>query len=335
MSSATSSTDCSSDDLTGIQKYCCNPAKYKDEYPTQTINYYNSLCRSRKSAQAAWNHNHNRFGKDGRKAGELALQLLSALLQPQSLAMLAAFHYVPLSAQRFRENLVKKLEDWGNARKQAKADEIAAETKGAGGSSEAVSTNSLGSAASEALEETVWQDAAIATVNLGAEAISLAFEGLMWVQLLGMVLDLWDPENYGVLLDAKTLQHISDALNQGFQGLITGITTTDRYGFPVSLASFPQEFFADGLFPQGDEEFSKNKQTAMIQYNVAALKALEVDPNPTDGSAPPPEYWQKVNQTLSMILAEDNTVVANWMHRWLPLALCLLLTLVAASIFLL
>ena len=328
-------TDCASENLTGIQKYCCNPSKYKDDYPAQTINYYNSLCRSRKSAQAAWNHNHNRFAKDGRKAGDLALQLLSAMLQPESLAMLAAFHYVPLSAQKFRQNLVKKLEDWGDARKKAKAEEIAESTAEEGGSGEAVATNMSSEIAAEALQETVWQDAAAYVVNLGAEAISLAFEALMWVQLLGMVLDMWDPEHYGVLLDAKALQHVSDALNQGFQGLMTGITTTDQYGFPISLASFPQEFFADGLFPQEDADFAKDTQTAMIQYNTAALKALEVDPHPSDGSAPPPEYWQKVKQTVDMILAEDNTVLANWMHRWLPLTVCLLLLVAAASLFLL
>lgn len=322
-----------------IDEYCKNPEGWKSKLPDNVIKYYDSICKSRSDL----NNKGTDIGDIGKAIPESLLKMLEGMLSPQSLALLGAAYGVTVGVKMAFSAAVKALTSGLPESITTAMGEMVAE-----GASEAAVNASvlLENFMATMTVETFGEAAgsyALGALLQGAKMLGELMEWItivmMVVQLIGMVFDSWDPCHLNDQLDAKAIDTFNGAYDKVFRLHVLPMVDSmkDAYGETFELYVWPIEYFADrGFLLQEKEDYYRPiRMKLMVRY----LNSLEYN---SDGQ---PIYWPKggnlVNNnqlkgmanTLALVAADDNTVVANWLTKWWPLVVFAIMVLIIIIVF--
>ena len=158
-------------------------------------------------------------------------------------------------------------------------------------------------------------------------AVSRFANILAVIQLLGMILDAWDPVGYGQELTAETLQHLVDEFNRTFQATFMNQVPigSDEFGKPIYPDAWPIEY----IVPPDQESEDENLWLYIVEY----LDNLKFNSDGYPIIRPPGgdlifPNWGKVADNLFLQWTSGNTVATQYLHNqgrkiigWLALIL--------------
>lgn len=328
-----------------IDKYCQNPSRYS--LPKETKDYYDQVCLSRKSFAKhnkevrEWLAKHGKsIGQKGIAFGEFSVMMINnmfqGMLSPQGLEYMGIFFGIDMGMKVMGTIMLRSLlkglasEVWENA--VAMATE-----KGAMFVSSTVMATALAKGAEESAT-------AMAIKNI-SEGVSKAIDKityiLMIVQFLGVILDAMDRQGYGKQLDASMLDYIGEQYDQLFtqKFLQVYVVGKDAFGRDLHYAHWPVEYSGISLEAYINQVLSKEDQDKYqlkyYQYIIEYVESLKINSDgysicwPQGGKLITEDEFFTYVDSFSMILADRNTVVAEWLHKyWLIVAFLLLLLII-------
>lgn len=313
--------------MVSIDKYCQNPSEY--QLPDTTREFYNQICSLRKSLSGDFKKLEELAKHLGLTIANLPAQLVMAIASPRGLEMLSVFLGVDIGVKLLGNVLMRAFARGLSADLWKAAIELA-EEKGAA----FVNTTIIMEVLSRAAEES----ATIAVFSAVSEAIGEAFNKLSTiffiVQMLAMVLDSWDFTGWGEELNADGIDLISNIADQQFQNQFLSLVSIgkDAFGNPVYFAHWPVEFMMDRLLSEQKVDYYTTKHW---NYFVEYLQNLKVNSDgysicwPKGGALMSQDDFTHIADQYSMLLADQNTIVAKWMRKyWLIVILVLLLLVV-------
>lgn len=322
-----------------IDEYCKKPEGWKSKLPDNVIKYYDSVCKSRSGV----NDKGTAIGDIGKAIPKALLKMLEGMLAPQSLALLGAAYGVVVGIKMAFSVAVKSLTSGLPESITTAMDEMVEE----GVSEAAVNASVLLENFMATMTVEMFGEAA-GSYALGAllQAAEMMVPGLKWigfvmlfVQFLGMVFDAWDPCKLNDQLNAKAIDTFNGVYDKVFRLNVLPMVDSmkDAYGETFQLYVWPIEYFAErGFLLQEKEDYYRPIRTKLM---VRYLNSLDYN---SDGQ---PIYWPKggnlVNNdqlkgmanTLALVAADDNTVVANWLAKWWPLVVFAIVVLIIIIVF--
>lgn len=292
-----------------IDAYCKNPRVYEN-LPAEKRRYYDRICSTRKSVSVRWKDQLKKLGVSLLGAPE---KIISNILSPEGLEMLGIFMGVDLTSKAALNGILR-----GIARGVGpEVMEVAAEQAAEQGSSfinSAIISSVLGSAVEEGT--------AAATAFAVTEAVSSAVSGIasiaMIIQILGMMVDMWDPLGYGSELDADTMDVINNEFDIAFANkfLETMTVGRDKFGRPIHFGQLPVEYRMDAELLAKDEKDLRLKRYA---YTAEYLNSLEYNsdgramrPRNKDGELLDPGVFNAFAKSIALTIVHQNTEVARW-----------------------
>lgn len=316
-----------------INEYCKDPEKYKNDpsLDKQTIDYWNSYCDMEKEAGKKNTPDLKELSK---VAPEAIQALLVGLVSPESLSILGGtMGYI--ITYKMAKNALKK---WVLGRLDDEMIAAATELAKEGASKGVVNTSLIftEAAGKMTVEEVGVETFVAARLIEGAEMLGSIIDEVliiqMIVQLVGMVLDMWDPCNYNQELDSSTLDTFTDLYNKAFRDnvLIKVESIVDSYGHVTIGNIWPIEFYADRILTNEKEDHYKKirfnlfaKYISSLQYNSDGLP-INFEDDPAARLMTNSDFWI-VEKTVSTYFANDNTVIANWFLKWWPILLAVVI----------
>jgi hypothetical protein len=327
-----------SDSLTD---YCKNPSKYAKVYTQDNINLYNDICKLINGIDQIGFSIKELAGLIGNNIDGIADVLLRSMqnlivgiFSPNGLKMLAEFKGVNLGIKYIYKILLKR-------------------------ATVLLSNGIMKDLLAGAINETVKESVAIACVNTAAictvvtddivafiakESKILRFLAALGpigeiaeiaqliVQLVGLIFDTWDPCHYNDELDYIAVNNFTDAFNTAYRqsSMMAYNSFTDSYNNTGYLTIWPIEYTATRFLL--DDYTSPEYITKNTKYTAQYLQSLKINslgepiyiPNGgmcvTDLDS---SHFQKIANQLSLILAEGNTVSANFIKKYWPVFLIL------------
>jgi hypothetical protein len=317
-----------------MQKQCILSEYCKDKticpnLDTQTKQYYNNLC-------AKNNETLRKTLVSFSGADDKIEAFIQGLIQPETLAILSAYYGVDLSAELVYKGLLKYSI---NGVVDKAAIEAAEKVLAASGEkiSSKVTVGLLTKLFDNAVEKTIASRIAFNSLKMLGSAVSSAWDGLMMVQLIGMVIDMWDPCGYNQIVDTNVIDGVNSYMNtifynQTYFGISPPCDPTDKKclekekdpvkdgeenGFVYTFSgdkilkninNIPMEYQMDYLFNLNEKDF-KN-----FQYTIDG-KTLSYDDYYGDGGQKFIEYVveytsnMKVNAIGDPIQWNDGTTL--------------------------
>jgi hypothetical protein len=167
----------------------------------------------------------------------------------------------------------------------------------------------------------------LAAVEFIGEAVSEVAEILMIIQLLGMVLDSWDPNGFNQMLTGSMVKTISDVFNAQFETIVLQSMTKTHgaFGKPVVLATWPIEYYADSLIAKEtgayDDKYWLNRTVGLTFDYIGSLKANSDGvpiywPPGGDQATKNQDTWDQFKDSVALVAADGNAVVGQWISRW-------------------
>lgn len=327
-----------------IDKYCQNPSRYS--LPKETKEYYDQICLSRKNVTKHNNELRKWLVKNSKTIGEKGLSfvkftstlvsnLIQGMLSPQGLEYMGIFYGINLGA-KVAGSLILRALVRGLATKVWEDAVAMATEKGAMFVSNTVMATALAKGAEESAT-------ALALKNI-AEGVSQAFDEITFiltiVMLLGIVLDAIDRQGFGKQLDASMLDYIGDQLDQLFtqKFLSVNVIGKDAFGRDLHYAHWPVEYSGISLEAYINQVLSKEDQDEYqlkyYKYMVEYTESLKINSDgysicwPQGGQLITEDEFFTYVDSFSMILADRNTVVAEWLHKYWLIVVFLLLLLI-------
>lgn len=166
------------------------------------------------------------------------------------------------------------------------------------------------------------------------------------VQFIGMAFDMWDPCHLNEQLDASTLMTMNSTFGQVYRKTAMGAfdSVTDAYDNTYYNDIWPIEMYAELSFLgkiKSDCFFTHNNtiiqtlsydnlQSILMAYYLDNLTFNSVGERiciPVGGSALTRNDLLKIDNKISEFLSDGNTVVANWLKKYLPIILLIMVIL--------
>lgn len=313
-----------------IQQFCQDPSKYANKFPQHTLDYWQQFCDSQKGQQ------QEDIGTEIANIakgipGDIA-NMIEGLFQPQSLKILSAFIGINLGPKLLRTMIAK-----GIAWKLPEEVTSQAIKLAAGGVSEAalntaaVTDAIISAAIREGTDEVVaYSFAWIARgLELFSSLVDPLMDALMIIQLYSMIFDAFDPCHLNEYLDANQLSLYNSTFDQVFrENIVVALDTiSDGYGNVIFTNNWPITFYASGGII---EKVAEDKYAPMrMEYMARYLNAMTWNANgericwPQGGELVQSTSLQKAIRSLAMLLANDNTVVAKGIEKYIPIVLAI------------
>jgi hypothetical protein len=176
-----------------------------------------------------------------------------------------------------------------------------------------------------------------------ARIISDSVEGLnsalLILQIMGMIMDLWNPEGYAAELTAVDLHKICKEFDKSFTQiyLFNATVGTDEFGNPVYGSVWPVEYYADYfIFDNKSDKDDEDRFTFSLEY----LTHLSINSNGepinwfTDvNDLLIPDSFKKGANKLSMEIAGNNQVFASWLRKYFIIVLAIIGIIIVFLIF--
>lgn len=338
-----------------IDEYCKDPSEYAHSpgLDNDTKKYWSSLCDLRKELSKNQPSNRGALGK----AFPTALgEFMIMMTQPSALEMMGIMaggiiylKQVKKALKRFADNgpsegataAAEEMEEAGGDLADINASIITSDITADVAESGVDGTIVAAETTSEAVEFT-GRAAAQFTVD-AMEFLGEVADEAMWVvmalQILGMILDAWDPCHLKSQLSADMLKTFSTAFNKNFREsmLRSQNSTRDSYGHVMFTNAYPIEYFADAgvLLKAKKDYYHKIGNILSMKY----INTLEFNSNgqkivrKSGGRILNKNDTNKIELDFSLGLADQNTVVANWIFRWWPAIIAFLVLIIILFLF--
>lgn len=313
-----------------IDKFCKDPSQYANKYPQYTLDYWQQYCDGQKGPPDI-----------GTKIANIAegipddiAMMIEGLFQPQSLKIMSAFMGINLSP-KILKGMIQQGVRWTIPDAISKA---AAEAAGDGASEAAINI----AAATEAVVTAAVREGlsdvgafSIETIIAGLELFTSLIDPLQYVllglQLISMLFDAFDPCHLNDVLDAHNLSLYNRNFDRVFREnlLVSLDSISDGYGNVIFINDWPITFTATGgvLETILEDKYAPKRMTYMAQYLNALSENSNGDPIawPKGGTLIQTTSMDKAIRSLSMLLANDNTVVAKSIEKYIPIILSIFL----------
>lgn len=310
-----------------IDKYCKNPIEYKN-LPQKTIKYYNNICDTRKQIDSDWN---KLIKKAGATAEEIPVAMLNSIFSPQGLEMIGIFEGVKITSKVAINGLLRGIARGVGPEVMEAASALAAE-EGAMYVNNAILQTVVGIAVQEAVEAEMAYRALTLAIDLGTELLA----GLAAVQMLSMIIDIWDPAGYSKELNADSLSTMVTSYNYAFASQYLNDDSSgyvDEFGNSEPANIWPVEFYAD--MDREFQQINKDKYNYKFwTYSVEYTKNLKINSNgeliiwPKAGNVLDNNWFTKFSKNYSIVLADKNTVVANFIDRYLIILMVIIVIII-------
>lgn len=333
-------------------EYCKDPMKYAND-PTidnDTRKYWSQLCQAKKSLE---NQKIPKSISIGQASGEAIKEFCIKMCSPESLFVMSGFVGATQSFRAIKDGFVEWL-------KNGVSQEILETAKNyviTEGGSEAAANSGLmmdGIWRQMSLAKVVVGEAAEAGYDAGRYGLTALFEGLgfigellgeimmaqMILNLIGSIFDSWDPCNLNTRLTSNTLDEYANVFNTKFrQSMLQNIQSSmDGYGHRVLTANWPIVYYVDqGAFVSMREDYYGPIRVKYYMHylNTLQFNSLGQPINWTSGNGRVinESDLERLAQELAIELADNNTVVANWLLRYWPILVAIFLLILAVVLF--
>jgi len=332
-----------SNKIPGFEEWCKNPSQYSKNLSPTTLTFWKVQCDAIKAASDAINDiTHIHFPHDlAKNVEKAASDMIIAMLSPQGLAMISAIYGVNFAVSKTFNVVVTKgfanyfskslLKNGINMVEKEFADVASANAS-------ALLTGVIKYGFRQIVSDGVkWIGVnslvyGAAFLLKGAEVLfEFLNEALMALQLFGMAFDAWDPCNLKVQLDAVAIQQYNQTYDEVFRKtmLSTLSTMTDGWGNIYYNDAWPIELYAENAFlltESGDDDYYDVLQSSLSAYYLSNLKlnaigqpiCVLVDPGNVKDSLSF-NHLQQIEQKIAMNLADGNQVVSNWLQKYSPI----------------
>ena len=308
-----------------ITKYCDNPSEYGSGLSEKTKIYYDNICLLRKGIAGDWKKRLKTIGKGTEVIAETFGNMFLSIFSPQGLEMLSIFMGINLAGKLAMNAMLRVIASGVGPEVMAMASEQAIKSGGY-----FVSNSILSTVLSNAVEEGTAAAKALEALEVTADAVDIFMIILTIVQFLGAIMDTWDPEGYNNQMNADALNHINSKFNEQFMiSFLNHVTqSNDEFGRPILYATWPVEFYADSLIATSKKKKYEVKKYKYVSDYLLYLKVNSdgepiVWPSGTDIISL--SHFQKFAREYSLVVADKNTVVANWVNKYWVLLLGILL----------
>lgn len=329
------------------QKYCKDPSKYKNDpaITPQTRRFYSQYCKTLKKIESEKQVDHKAIGQ---AQGDALLNMMEMFISPQSLAIIAAGGGFVFTYKTIRSGVVNWI-------KKGVSDDIlqAAEEMAAEGADEGAINSAI-------MLDGMWGEMAIGDLDAAGGALrytaAALFEGMdmlgsilsvvmvaaMVVQMIGMILDGWDPCHLKDQLNAATLRQVTTNFNTTFRDNVLAQVETVRnsYGTVMLSTLWPIEYYADRsiLIAEKEDYYKPIRLKFYIQY-INTLKynsngqLIDWDYDKSNNRIIQNSDLSVLETNVLKMLGNDNTVVENWIYRFWPLIILAILIIVVIILF--
>lgn len=334
---------CFDDPQTDLEKFCCDPSSVVTD--EATANYYRRVCEAREEAHDTWQDQLDQFGEN---LSHLPENLIMAILSPEGLEMIGLTLGIELTGTVALNAMLRAIAAGVGKEVMESAAAMAAK-EGAVWINNVILTTVVANAVKEGTVAAL----AFRLTRTLASAASVVATALAIVGLLGMILDVWDPEGYGQEINAEAMSQLSRQFDLAFQSAFMQQVPVgqDVFGRPVYPTEWPIEY---NVPPPPDDEAPRRglrterarlrDQSAMLwPYIVAYLDALEYNSDGFPIARPPggdllfPD-WGALADKIFLRWTSGNTVATNYLHEggrrligWLGVAAFALYVLAGAT----
>jgi hypothetical protein len=353
-----------------INQYCDNPADYKSVagLTNETRAYWDSYCSARIASRKA--------GMPSTKAlsnfnSDTLINLINGLLSPESLEIIGAMLGGILALKLVKTAIGSFIKNGlSDASIKAAEDFIAK-----GGSKFAANSTGVFSgifsdsayldkgvldaakaAADDAIEKGVVESVssegaefagkyAVAACVDSAELIGDIASGIgmvmMVVQVVGMILDVWDPCKLNDQLTASVIDIYNTSFNTAFRQnfLVSFESSRDSYGRKTYSAVWPVRYYAErsALIPIKSDYYNNIHFNYMASYIDSLTYNSDGDPifhpSPGEGTLINNTMIKGLELTAFGLVGNNNTVVENWLIKWWPIFAGIFIIIVVVLIF--
>jgi hypothetical protein len=341
-----------------IDQYCTDPSEYANSpgLNSDTKKYWSSLCELRKEASKQQPSGRKGLGQ---ATTESIGRLIDMLASPESLEMMGLIMGTVIYYKQVKGAVKKFLRDGVTDETREAAEAGVEDGMDAAASNMAIVQNGIanniqiadasGEVATEVGEEEATDfvgkyavEYLFDVADFMGEALSGIGMDIMVLQLIGMVFDTWDPCHLQSQLDSKMLKTFTTSFNAHFREslLLSLDATKDSYGHIMLTTVWPIEYYAD----RGVLLLPKKQHYTKIQNSLATKYYMALKTNSNDqvikwkggrgsGSIVSNSTLTKLEKTFALGIADQNTVVANWIFRWWPGLLAFLVLIIILFLF--
>ena len=319
-------------------KYCKDNNKYS--YSDETIQYCDSLCNLQNDVDVQEQERNSKelkkiakksgtsisdfFTKDGKKKGlyvsAVVENIIKGIFSEEGLTMLGAQVGVELAISQVVNFMLQIV---ANGISPAIMELAVKQSVGTLGELNAnlVSNALLTSLCTKAVEEGAVYSYTLIAARMITDSVEGLNTALLILQIMGMIMDLWDPQGYSQELTAVDLHKIGKEFNNSFKQIyLENIKIgSDEFGNPVFGATWPVEYYADYfIFNDKSEKDDEDRFMFSLEY----LTHLNINSNGepinwvTDvNELLNPDSFKKGGNKLSMEIAGNNQVFASWLRK--------------------
>ena len=156
-------------------------------------------------------------------------------------------------------------------------------------------------------------------LNGGLDLLELFDTPMMILMLISTIMDSWDPCGFDTEINSAAVSKFSNLFDTVFMEKILSIS----YYTP----EWPSEYYADSIITSSSYIDKTEYNKKIIKYTTLYLSNLSTNSNGIIVCTPPPQSlitmsdFDKLENQLMLLLADNNTVVENWFYRFWPLIL--------------
>jgi len=162
-------------------------------------------------------------------------------------------------------------------------------------------------------------------LNAGLDVLDLFGAPMMILMVISTIMDAWDPCGFDTQINSSAVSTFSNLFDNVFMEKILSMT----YYTP----EWPLEYYADSIITSSYVDKTEyNKK--IIKYTTLYLSNLATNSNGIIVCTPPPQSlitmsdFDKLENQLMLLLADNNTVVENWFYRFWPLILFIIILII-------
>jgi hypothetical protein len=357
-----------------INQYCDNPADYKNVagLTNDTRAYWDTYCAARIASRKAGMPSTGALSNFN---ADLLVNLINGLMAPESLEIIGsmlggiiALKLVKAAIGNFVKNglsdvALKAAQDYiikGGSKFAANSTGVFSGIFGDSAFVDKGVLDAAKSAAEDALAKSAAEGAAEAAAVEGAEfagryAVAACVDAaefigdiasgigivMMVVQVVGMVLDVWDPCDLNEQLTASVIEVYNTSFNTAFRRnlLVSMESSRDSYGRITYSAIWPVRYYAEksALIPIKKDYYDAIHFSYMATYLDSLTYNSDGDPifhpPPGHGTLLSNEVIKGLELSTFGIIGNNNTVVENWLIRWWPLFVGAFILVIVILIF--
>jgi len=300
------------------------------------------------SAEQTWIDVRDFVAKAGKWGGEEVLSLLASILTGDGLKFLFEFELSKQLILAISKSIVTR--SLYSLSGEMITEQLMAKLFEKGFSTACITAGKFITvlASEAAIEKGAFYAAGVAAEATFGVILGPIFAALLIIQLIGMIIDMWDPCKLSEPLDKTSFVEMTDLYNTIFRdNYISSVASVrDSYGNSIGTDNWPLEYYAeDGILPMyqsfepSDEvkaqfvgdTWDDIKAELIMQYlqsmsfNAIGLPiSFGADQNPANMLMEPFDPNNIISVRLYQI-SNKNKVVSNWISKWWPLLLCVII----------